>query len=96
MFVGLRDLAPSPSMGEGRGGSDDESGTGRHQLTTSSRGAWLTGSQAPSVTIAVSPRCMASPVYWSSMIMCMKKTMPGARTCGLPVQNMGQSIQVGG
>ena len=51
--------------------------------TGSWRGARLIGSQPVSVTIAVSPSDMLSPVSLLSRIMCRKNTMLGAKTCGL-------------
>ena len=46
-----------------------EAESGAAQLTMGSRGMWLTRSQSPSVTIAVSPMHMLSPVVSSSRIM---------------------------
>ena len=66
------------------------------QLTIGSRGMWLTRSHAPSVTIAVSPMHMLSPVVSSRRTMWRKNTMPGSRTCGFPAHTIGQSIHVGG
>ena len=59
-------------------------GLAKSYLVTSSSGMADSRSGAPSVTMTVSPRDMASWASLSIRIMCRKNTMPGAASTGLP------------